>query len=164
MNRIYLDSERPDFPGCGCRPRGCYGDSMPAYMMPEHHPDYRPYVKPKVRRSGCPGARPFDWRKGAGKRDSLTRQATRLKANPPAQTWQGDFPNAPPSGQGAQGSKFMAAAWEPKKGVFVYDPLAPRNLANERYNPETQSYEVGPVVDYGRHGLKRQTILQEAAV
>ncbi len=85
--------------------RPSYGDSMPAYLLPEHHPDYLPPAKAKVRRSGCPGSRPFDWRKGAGRRDSITRLCSRLKHHPQALRWTGEYPEAPPTGQEPQGSQ-----------------------------------------------------------
>lgn len=82
--------------------RPSYGDSMPAYLLPEHHPDYLPPAKAKVRRSGCPGSRPFDWRKGVGRRDSIASLCSRLKHHPQALRWTGEYSDAPPTGQEPQ--------------------------------------------------------------
>lgn len=92
---------RPDFPQMPAGHAGCYGDSCPAWMLPDHHPDFVPYRRPTLRRSsGCPGSAPFNWRAGSGKRDSIASQCTRLKHHPRAKTWQGSYPDAPPTGQG----------------------------------------------------------------
>lgn len=85
-----------------------YGRIMPAFMYPEHHPDYVPYKRPKLRQSaGCPGSQPFDWRKTC-KPYTLAEHAARLKGLPRAETWTGNYPDAPPAGQECQTARMAA--------------------------------------------------------
>lgn len=41
-----------------------YGDKCPRYMLPDHHPDYRPYkasIPKRTADTDYPGAKPFRW-------------------------------------------------------------------------------------------------------
>ena len=117
-----------------------YGDTMPAFMYPEHHPDYRPYKVPALRRSSCPGAKPFDWR-SVCKPYTIAGHCQRLKNHPAAQTWTGSYPDAPPTGQEGR-----APAWEPEtEGQYVFPPDCGRFYQG---------------ADYPRHGLRPHPVLQ----
>lgn len=74
-----------------------YGRTMPAWMLPEHHPDYRPVPK-VVQSKPRPKDKAFDWRSTV-KPWTLAGHAARLKGHPQAKTWKGNYPDAPPSGQ-----------------------------------------------------------------
>ena len=128
--------------------RPSYGDDCPAFMRPAHHPEFKPYTRPKPRRSaGCPGAEPFDWRKGC-KPYTLAAHAARLKGHPNAETWRGEYPDAPPRGQEAcRASPSVAAAMLPAcrvgyAGTMLENHLTPGTPMADRAKLATRGNKV----------------------